>query len=103
MNNIYLDKLCEKLEFLRDRKRRKHYHKDIDMKQLFVKTIDVKSDDDIVEVINRLERENAFISWRNFDEAIDDIRQFKKRKVEQNQENKDCEGCNEGGSCVVSP
>ena len=101
MNNIYLDKLCEKLEFLRARKRRKHYHKDIDMKQLFVKTRDVKSDEDILEVINRLERENAFCAWRKFDEAIDDIRQSKKMKIEQNQENKECEGCNEGEKVVL--
>ena len=71
------------------------------MKQLYVKTTDVKSDDDILEVINRLERENALISWRNFDEAIDDVRQYKKRKIEQNQENKECESCNEGEKVVL--
>ena len=71
------------------------------MKQLFVKTTDVKSDEDILEVMNRLERENAFIAWRNCDEAIDDIRQYKERKIAQNQENKECEGCNEGEKVVL--
>ena len=84
-----LDKLEKIVEYEFNKKRQRMMDYERAYERLVIRLEDVKNDDDVKDYINQMHKNNSFNSMQKTGMILCDVREYKKRKLEETEKQKD--------------